>query len=131
MKETGLKENSRGVGTPGVHESKDQRWEEEEEGGALTKYRGIAARAIYLGQDRVDIQFAAKEISRFMRVPEKQDWAKAKRLARYLLNQKRQISGATQRDSRVDRLRLCRLLGNQEIAVRGSSDARRALRKVV
>ena len=81
----GLKENSNGVNSPGVRERKDQQdWEEAE--GDNTKHRGVAARAIYLGQDRMDIQFAAKEISRFTHAPEKVDWVKAKRLARYLLN---------------------------------------------
>ncbi len=44
----------------------------------------MAARGNYLGQDRVDMQIAAKEISRFMAKPEAQDWSSAKRLARYL-----------------------------------------------
>ena len=48
------------------------------------KYRAIAARANYLAQDRVDIQFAAKEISRFLSKPEPEDWRKAKRLGRRL-----------------------------------------------
>ena len=40
----------------------------------------------------MDIQFAAKEISRFTHAPEKVDWMKAKRLARCLLNHRRLIT---------------------------------------
>ncbi len=64
---------------------------EREEGGAEEtgavderKYRAIAARANYLAQDRVDIQFAARETSRFTSKPEPEGWKKAKRLGRYL-----------------------------------------------
>ena len=48
------------------------------------QYRGLAARANYLAQDRPDIQYAVKEISRRMSSPSKQDWHLLKRLARYL-----------------------------------------------
>ncbi len=58
-----LKEHSRGVTTPEVND----------DGGAVdegevseTLYRAIAARAKYLAQDRPDVQFAAKEVIRFM-----------------------------------------------------------------
>ncbi len=43
------------------------------------------------GQDRIDMQFAAKEVSRFMSKPEEQDWSSAKRLARYLEDNKRVV----------------------------------------
>ncbi len=39
----------------------------------------------------MDMQFAAKEISRFMSKPEEQDWRSAKRLARYLKDNKRMV----------------------------------------
>ena len=51
----------------------------------------MAARGNYLGQDRMDMQFAAKEISRFMSKPEEQDWRSAKRLARYLKDNRRVV----------------------------------------
>ncbi len=43
----------------------------------------VATRGNYLGQDSMDMQYAAKEISRFRSRPEEQDWRAAKRLARY------------------------------------------------
>ncbi len=57
--------------------------------GEETRFRAVAARGNYLGQDRMEMQFAAKVISRFMSKPEEQDWRSAKRLARYLKDNKR------------------------------------------
>ncbi len=44
-----------------------------------------------MAQDRIDMQFAAKEISRFMSKPEKEDWLRAKRMARYLKGSERVV----------------------------------------
>ncbi len=51
----------------------------------------MAASGNYLGQDRMDMQFAAKEISRFMSKPEEQDWRAAKRQPRYLKDHQRAV----------------------------------------
>ncbi len=59
--------------------------------GGESMCRAVAARWNYLGQDRVDAQFAAKEISRFASQPEEQDWRSAKRLARYLKDNQRVV----------------------------------------
>ena len=56
-----------------------------------TEFRAIAATANYLAQDRVDIQFAAKEICRDMAVPTTRSQGKLKRLARYLMEYPRLI----------------------------------------
>ena len=56
-----------------------------------TAFRGSAARAIYLSADRVDCQFAAKEICRWMAAPTKQSWAALKRLCRYLVGLPRMV----------------------------------------
>ncbi len=45
----------------------------------------------YLGQDWMGVQVAAKEISRLTSKPEEQDWKSAKRLARYLTDNKRVV----------------------------------------
>jgi hypothetical protein len=47
-------------------------------------YRALTARAMYLAQDRTDIVFAAKELSRQMSAPTESSWTKLKRLGRYL-----------------------------------------------
>ena len=44
-----------------------------------------------MGQGRMDMQFAAEEASRFTSKPEEQDWSGAKRLARYLKDNKRAV----------------------------------------
>ena len=49
-----------------------------------TLYRVIAARLNYLAQDRVDVQFAAKDAAKHMSRPAAMDWLRLKRVARYL-----------------------------------------------
>ena len=56
-----------------------------------TWYRGMVARANYLAQDRMDIQFAAKELSRRMARPRKEDVGKLKRFVRYLVGAERMV----------------------------------------
>ena len=50
-------------------------------------FRGVAARCNYLSLDRLDLQYAAKEICRYMSSPCVRSWGKLKRLARYLVDQ--------------------------------------------
>ena len=56
-----------------------------------TKYRAIAARGNYLAADRPDMQFAAKEICRFMSSPTELGWTALKRLGRYIVGRPRLI----------------------------------------
>ncbi len=51
----------------------------------------MAARGNYLGQDKVDMQFESKEISRFMSKLKGQGWRAATRLARYLKDHRRVV----------------------------------------
>ena len=53
--------------------------------------RGIVARASYLSQDRSDIKFTTKDLSRRMAKPRLRDVNAAKRLARYLSTRTRII----------------------------------------
>ncbi len=74
MKDMGIDEGSKGVATLGSNSEGGQ----DVRGGAKgdrgeSRCRAAAARGNYLGQDRMDMQFAAKEISRFMSRPEEQD----------------------------------------------------------
>ena len=50
-----------------------------------TKFRGLAARANYIVQDRMDVQCAAKDMCKEMSAPVPSPWGRLKRLARYLL----------------------------------------------
>ena len=79
--------DAKGVSSPCEDE---QRWEDDENRKLLDevegrKYRELAARANYLAQDRMDIQYATKEVCRGMCNPSKGDVKKLRRLARYLI----------------------------------------------
>ncbi len=90
MRDMGVDESCKGVVTPGVSAS-DGGPTGETIVGEGSQFRAVAARGSYLGQDRMDMQFAAQEISRFMSKPEEQDWRSAKRLARYLTDNRRVV----------------------------------------
>jgi len=70
--------------TPGVKANLDEASEplNAEE---TTRYRSSVARAIYLSQDRPDILYAVKELSRNQCNPTERDTQAVKRLARYLI----------------------------------------------
>ena len=57
-----------------------------------TEYRRLVARANYLTQDRSDIRYATKELSRHMSKPRKRDWRALIRLAKYLIGKERYIA---------------------------------------
>ena len=89
----GYKE-ARGVSTPGIVEPESSREEDDDEAlppAQATLYRACAARCNYLGLDRPDIQYAAKEVSRSMSNPTKCDLRKLHRLARYLKQHPRAV----------------------------------------
>ena len=71
-------EDARGVIAPGENEQrrKDGETEEELNSEEATRYRGIAARAIYLAADRPDIMYAVKELCRGMAKPTRAHWHK-------------------------------------------------------
>ncbi len=54
-------------------------------------FRGLAARLNYLAQDRPDVQYAAKEVSRRMARPSRGDWSILKRAGRYLVGAPRAV----------------------------------------
>ena len=56
-----------------------------------TEFRGQAARANDLSADRVDLQFAAKEICRFMSAPAETSVGALKRMGLYLLGHQRLV----------------------------------------
>ena len=83
---------SNSMATPGVRMSfseveKDEVLEE----AMHTAFRATAARANYLAADRIDLQFAAKEVCRWMSRPTKHAWAALKRLCRYLVGLPRMV----------------------------------------
>ena len=56
-----------------------------------TVFRALAARANYLAQDRIDLQFSAKEICRYMSSPTEASRDALKWLGRFLLGHKRVV----------------------------------------
>jgi hypothetical protein len=93
VNELGLKpDNVKSVVTPGVKETAKEELDNEEfNSHESTKYRQLVARASYLAQDRSDIGYAVKELTRWMSKPGTKDWESLKRLGRYLKGKERMI----------------------------------------
>ena len=70
------------MATPGVKYPKEEEdaGDEELEEGDKTMFRALVARANYIAQDRTDIRFATKELSRRMANPRRKDMRALKRL---------------------------------------------------
>ena len=82
---------TKGAKTPGV--KLDRVHERVPLGNAQSKsYRGLVALANYIAQDRADIGFAAKEVSKTMSDPAECDIQPLKRLGRYLIENPRCVN---------------------------------------
>jgi hypothetical protein len=92
-------------------EDADQDDDRELEPDEAREFRSIAARANYLAMDRLDIQFASKEICRDMSAPTSKSQRKLKRLGRFLLKHPRLV--ITYADSG----------GNEELEIQAFSDS--------
>jgi len=91
VSECGL-DGSKSVATPGVRIPASEALADRPLDKKLhTPFRGAAARANYLAQDRMDVQFAAKEVCRAMATPTDQAWTSMKRLCRYLVGAPRLV----------------------------------------
>ena len=91
--------NSSGLSTPGCNEDKREAGGDEELRPRLTTaFRRSAAMANYMAQDRPDISFASKEVSRGMSCPTRLDTVKLKRMIRYLSNARRRAIKYTWQD---------------------------------
>ena len=85
-------QDSKPVGTPGVKPSGQGEDEGPLSENDKSQCRALVARANYLSQDRGDIQFAVKELSRKMSCPINLDWIALKRLGRSLIGKPRAVS---------------------------------------
>ena len=73
------------IGTPGAKLSfKEHEADEPLQNGLHTAFRAAAARGNYLAADRIDCQYACKEVCRYMSAPTQLSWKALKRLCRYL-----------------------------------------------
>ena len=78
--------------TPGFKPTKEHMAEEKPlEGKLQTPYHADGARCNYVGLDRPDVQYAAKEICRWMSAPTDVGLAALKRLVRFLFGRKRLV----------------------------------------
>ena len=83
-----LELTSKSVSTP--FDAADKAEDEEElPPGEATQYHANVARGNFMSQDRSDIQYTVKELSRGMASPKRCDMIRLKRLARYLIRAQR------------------------------------------
>ena len=91
IEECGLT-GSNPMGIPGVKSTfQDHDADEGLEKSLHTPFLGSAARSNYLSADRVDLQFAGKEVCRSMSEPTKLSWKALKRIGRYLCGRPRLV----------------------------------------
>ena len=83
LSEYGLESGGNGVDTPGV-KSDAESSEEPMSKADASRFRRAAAKINYLAQDRLDIAYASKELSRHMASPKCGDEVLVKRVVRYL-----------------------------------------------
>eukprot|EP00973_Karenia_brevis_P095138 12425852-Karenia_brevis.AAC.1 len=84
VEQLGLK-NAKELSTPGVdQEPESANSDETLSPEQTTKYKSIVARANFLALDRPEIQFSVKECAKSMSKPTRHDWARLKRLGRFL-----------------------------------------------
>ena len=89
--ELGL-EGSQSMVTPGVRAAGTELTTDSElSARAATDFRGSAARGNYIGPDRIDAQFASKEICRYMAKPMMSSWKALKRLGRFYVGKPRLV----------------------------------------
>ena len=82
--ECGL-EGANGVATPGVKPTfKELEQDQPLHSHLNSAFRGAAARGNYLAADRLDLQFACKEVCRWMASPTQHAWTALKRICRFL-----------------------------------------------
>jgi len=90
VRQAGLQEGAKGVTTPGLRPAATESGQAPPSAALppeeASLYRSMTMRAAYLGMDRADIQYAAKELARSMSQPTRDSFASLKRLVRYLLH---------------------------------------------
>ena len=85
IQELGLEE-AKGVGKPMADDiSSDSSYDYALSMSEARLFRSLAARCNYMAQDRPDLQVAVKGVCKSMSSPSAADWAKLKRIGRYLL----------------------------------------------
>jgi len=89
IRDQGLDDGCKSTATPGLKPLVEQLKDDKPlDADGHTEFRALAARANYLAQDRIDIQFPAKEVCRFMSSPTETSKEAMKRMGRYLIGHK-------------------------------------------
>ena len=93
MRGLGLEETSKTVSSPAIKAEEMESAEEEEAMGSedARKFRSLAATLNYLGADRSDVQYAAKEICARMARPSRGSWRRLKKAGRYLVGMEKVV----------------------------------------
>ena len=92
IESVGLDGGCKSVVTPGLKPTREQVDAEQDlHARDHTPYRGNGARCNYLGPDRPDIQYAAKEICRWMSSPTTLGQEALKRVTRFLVGRRRLV----------------------------------------
>ena len=87
----GLKDSSKFLSAPGVKTDVDGDWNEPLEPLEVKAFRSACMRASYLSEDRIDIRYAVKEVSRMMATPDVAALLAMKHIVRYLLGKPRLV----------------------------------------
>ena len=88
----GLDDKCNSTVTPGLKPTKEQvEAKKLLDASVVTEYRGNSARCNYVAADRPDVQYAAKEICRWMSAPSDLGLAALKRLVRYPKGRRRLV----------------------------------------
>ena len=91
IEECGL-DGAKPVSTPGTKSGSKEIQDDKELPARLhTAFRGASARGNYLAADRIDAQFACKEICRHMSTPTELSWKALKRVGRYFYGKPRLV----------------------------------------
>ena len=87
-----IRAQSKSVTTPGVKDREGEIEGEPLDAQETRRFRSLCMRANYLAGDRMDIQYACKEVARHMAKPTTKAMDKMKRLGRYLLGTPRVLT---------------------------------------
>jgi hypothetical protein len=79
------------VSTPSIMENAEKFNETPLSSEQAQKYRSLAARVNFLAQDRPDLQFASRRVSKHMSTPSVGSWEMLKRIGRYLKGAARKV----------------------------------------
>ena len=91
IEQFGLSKDAKGLVTPGVKTALTGDWDTLLPPEETKAFRSACMRGSYLAEDRIDIRYAVKEVSRMMAKPDNAALAAMKHIARYLVGKPRLV----------------------------------------